>query len=197
MGFWLWKSGDIHSPSRQCLSLDLNYKARISHVKLSSAWKCKRNGLRILTWKFLITRNRSSWRYRQSKQTLRMFASPHMVSPEPISVFLHPFPHRHLEANSFITLLTNHKRTDMTKYCLVAQSCPTLLQPMDWSPPGSSVPGISQARILDWVAISLSRGSSRLRDQPSIICIFYTTGKFLDLLDMTKFLPKVCNQRCS
>ena len=114
-----------------------------------------------------------------------------------ISVFLHPFPHRHLEANSFITLLTNHKRTDMTKYCLVAQSCPTLLQPMDWSPPGSSVPGISQARILDWVAISLSRGSSRLRDQPSIICIFYTTGKFLDLLDMTKFLPKVCNQRCS
>jgi len=36
---------------------------------------------------------------------------------------------------------------------------------MDWSPPGSSVLGILQARILEWVAISFSRGSSRLRDQ--------------------------------
>ena len=40
---------------------------------------------------------------------------------------------------------------------LVAQSCPTLGDPMDSSPPGSSVRGISQARILEWVAISSSR----------------------------------------
>ena len=37
--------------------------------------------------------------------------------------------------------------------------------PMDCSPPGSSVHGISQARILEWVAISFSRGSSQIRDQ--------------------------------
>ena len=37
-----------------------------------------------------------------------------------------------------------------------AQSCPTLCDPMDYSPSGSSVHGIFQARILDWVAISLS-----------------------------------------
>ena len=43
---------------------------------------------------------------------------------------------------------------------LVAQSCPTLCDPMDCSPPGSSVLGIFQARILEWVAIPLSRGSS-------------------------------------
>ena len=36
---------------------------------------------------------------------------------------------------------------------LVAQSCLTLCNPMDWSPPGSSVHGISQARIMEWVAI--------------------------------------------
>ena len=42
--------------------------------------------------------------------------------------------------------------------CLVAQSCPTLLDPMDCSPPGSSVHGISQARILEWVAFSFSTG---------------------------------------
>ena len=46
----------------------------------------------------------------------------------------------------------------------VSQSCPTLCDPMDCSPPGSSVHGIFQARILEWVAISFSRGSSRPRD---------------------------------
>ena len=41
--------------------------------------------------------------------------------------------------------------------CLVTQSCPTLCDPKDCSPPGSSVHGISQARILEWVAIYFSR----------------------------------------
>ena len=47
----------------------------------------------------------------------------------------------------------------------VAQLCPTLCDPMDCSPPGSSVHGISPAKMLEWVAISFSRGSSRPRDQ--------------------------------
>ena len=47
---------------------------------------------------------------------------------------------------------------------LVTQSCPTLYDPMDCSPPGSSVHRILQARILEWVAISFSRGSSWPRD---------------------------------
>ena len=38
-------------------------------------------------------------------------------------------------------------------FCLVAQLCPTLCNPMDCSPPGSSVHGILQARILEWVAV--------------------------------------------
>ena len=46
--------------------------------------------------------------------------------------------------------------------CLVAQSCPTLCSPMDCSPPGSSVHGVLQARILEWVALPSSRGSSRI-----------------------------------
>ena len=47
----------------------------------------------------------------------------------------------------------------------VAQSCPTLCDPRDWSPPGSSVHGILQARILQWVATPSSRESSQPRDQ--------------------------------
>ena len=41
----------------------------------------------------------------------------------------------------------------------VAQSCPTLCDPMDCSPPSSSIHGILQARVLEWVAISFSGGS--------------------------------------
>ena len=43
--------------------------------------------------------------------------------------------------------------------CVQAQSCPTLCDSMDCSPPGSLVHGMLQARILEWVAISCSRGS--------------------------------------
>ena len=54
------------------------------------------------------------------------------------------------------------------KWSEVAQSCPTLCNPMDCSPPASSVHGILQARILEWVAISFSRGSSRPRDRTQV-----------------------------
>ena len=47
------------------------------------------------------------------------------------------------------------------------QSCPTLCDQMDCSPPGSSVHGILQARILEWVAMPSSSGSSQPRDEPT------------------------------
>ena len=46
----------------------------------------------------------------------------------------------------------------------VIQLCPTLCDPVDCSLPGSSVHGILQARVLEWVATSFSRGSSQSRD---------------------------------
>ena len=55
-----------------------------------------------------------------------------------------------------------------TREASVTQSCPTLCNPVDCSLPGSSVHGILQARILEWVAISFSRGSSWLRDQTQV-----------------------------
>ena len=51
------------------------------------------------------------------------------------------------------------------------QSCPTLCDPMDCSPPRSSVHGILQARIVETVAISFSRESSRPRDRTCVSCI--------------------------
>ena len=55
--------------------------------------------------------------------------------------------------------------------CVITKLCPTLWDPMDHSPPGSSVHGISQARTLEWVAISSSRGSSQPRDWTCSSCI--------------------------
>ena len=56
------------------------------------------------------------------------------------------------------------------------QSCPTLCNLRHCSPPGSSIHGILQARILEWVATPSSRGSSRLRDQTHTFCM---AGGFL------------------
>ena len=62
---------------------------------------------------------------------------------------------------------------------LCAQLCLTLCSSMERSLPGSCVHGILQARILEWVAISLSRGSSRPRDWTLISCICCIAGRFL------------------
>ena len=62
--------------------------------------------------------------------------------------------------------------------CSVAKLCLTLCRPMDCSPPASPVYRIFQARILGWVAITLSRGSSQPKDQTHNSCIagrFFTT----------------------
>ena len=60
--------------------------------------------------------------------------------------------------------------------CLVTQLCATLCNPMNGSPPGSSVMGILQGRILEWVAMPSPRGSSQPRDQTQV---FHTAGGLL------------------
>ena len=60
--------------------------------------------------------------------------------------------------------INNLRYADDTKWSEVAQSCPILCDPIDYSLQGSSVHGIFQARVLEWVAISFSRGSSWPRD---------------------------------
>ena len=55
--------------------------------------------------------------------------------------------------------------------CLVAQLCPILCNPMNCSPLGSSVLGIFRAKLLEWVDISSSRGSSQPRGQTTVSCI--------------------------
>ena len=87
--------------------------------------------------------------------------------------------------------------------CMHTQSFPTLCNPMDCSLPGCSVYGIFQARILEWVANSFSRGSSWPWDGTCISCVSCTgrqvltswaTGEAWNLLPYCKY---VRNYFCS
>ena len=76
---------------------------------------------------------------------------------------LFPRPYHYCSIPLYMLQLIN------VRACVI--SCPTLCDPMDYSLPGSSIHGIFQARILEWVATSSSRGSSRPRDQTCVSCI--------------------------
>ena len=83
---------------------------------------------------------------------------------------------------------------------LVTQSCATLCDPMDCSLPVSSVHGILQARVLEWVAISFSRGYSQPRDwtwSPALRSRFLTTGPLGKALqcDLELFIDWFCWSR--
>ena len=76
---------------------------------------------------------------------------------------------------------------------LVAQSCLTLWDPMDCILPGFSVHGVLQARILERVAISSSRGSFQPRERTCISCVseFFTHSAFREALWETSSSPKI------
>ena len=78
-------------------------------------------------------------------------------------------------ANYSCLLKTSHLRVCV---CSVAQSCPTLCDPMDCSPPGSLVHGILQARILEWIAISYFRGLLNSGIEPSSLASPALAGGF-------------------
>ena len=73
---------------------------------------------------------------------------------------------------------------------LVTQFCLTLYNPIDCSLPGSSIYGILQARILEWIAIPFSRGSSRPRDQTWVYCCLQSSVQFSSV---TQSCLTLCN----
>ena len=88
---------------------------------------------------------------------------------------------------SFASFLSSLLKMKM----LVAQLCPTLCHPMDCSPPGPSVHGIHQARILERVAMPFSRGSSQSRDQTQVSFIAGRFSTIWAAREATSFLPSL------
>ena len=97
-----------------------------------------------------------------------------------------PFPSSGIKPTSLMSLVGGFFTTSTTweallwvgGWVLVALLYPTLCKPMDCSLPGSPVHRILQARIMEWVTIPFSRGSSQPRDRTQVLCIadrFFTT----------------------
>ena len=83
------------------------------------------------------------------------------------------------------------QNTPQTLKVKVAQLCLTLCDPMDYSPPGSSVHGASPGKILEWVTISSSRGSSQSRDRTQASRI---AGRFLTSWATVGYLKRRASQ---
>ena len=101
-----------------------------------------------------------------------------------------------IEVNQEGNVVSICKRGKRKKENEVAQLCLTLCDPRDHSPPGSSIHGILQARVLEWVAISFSRGSSLPRDQ---VQVSRTSGRLSTLWatrETLKLIRRV-NSMCS
>ena len=84
--------------------------------------------------------------------------------------------------------------------CMCVQSlksCPTVCDPMDCSPPDSSVHGLLQAIILEWVAMLSSKGSSQPRDGTCVSCVSFIAGRLSrcvtgEALIYIKFIINLC-----
>ena len=79
----------------------------------------------------------------------------------------------------YSNILYTHTHTHIHAQSL--QSCLTVWDPIVYSLPGSSVHGVLQTRILEWVVTPSSRGSSRPRDSTHVSCLLYWQGSFLPL----------------
>ena len=94
-----------------------------------------------------------------------------------------------------------YKNKRKVKWSEIAQSCPTICDPVDCSPPGSSIHGTLQARTREWVAISFSRGSFWPRDRTQVPCIagrcfnLWATRERLSNSNICNFYSKtLCSQ---
>ena len=97
---------------------------------------------------------------KECNQCLQKFDRRQSYSPNFISCkfSFHVYYQSHIQLRTYSTQLIRKQSG-----WVVTKLCSTVCGPMDCSPPGYSVHGISQAKILEWVAISFSRGSSQSR----------------------------------
>ena len=116
-------------------------------IKKAEYWRIK--AFELWCWIRLL---RVPWTARRSNQSILKEINPkYLLEGQMLKLKLQYFGHRIWRA-----------------HWQVVPSCPNLCDPMDCSLPGSSVHGIFQARVLEWVAISFSRGSSWPRDRTRI-----------------------------
>ena len=152
-----WEVVDVSSIPRSGISLEKGMVTHFSILSWRILWTEEPGRLQSIgsqrVWRNLATTAKTN-RYKQVKQVTRT-----RVWKEWSCCFVQGSPWRQVGKRKWQLL----------------QSCLTLHHPMGCSPPGSSVHGIFQARILEWFAIHFSRGSSGPRDWTQVSCI---AGRF-------------------
>ena len=111
------------------------------------------DGSLLLQWSITTIQHLTLWLIRQ------------LIFPNPNCMFFNLFTFSELQHLQCAAASGPHFTR---KHSEVAQLCPTLCNPLDCSLPGTSVHGIFQARVLEWVPIFFSRGSSWLRDRTQV-----------------------------
>ena len=146
--------GSVHTlwgiPGSKRISLDKNFSSvqLLSRIWLFvTPWTAARQASLSIT---------NSWRLPKLRSIESVMPSNHLILCCPLLLLPSIFQ---LGGLHFVKIVTDSE---------VVQSCPTLCDPMDCSLPRSSIHGIFQARVLEWVAISFSRGSSWPRDQTQV-----------------------------
>ena len=125
-------------------------------------------------WK--IPKEKKYEKYKKTVGWLQRFKSRIRISLWKFLIKMERFLRHYLNKNK--RKVSQHLGKDARRLMLVSQLCPTLCYPMDCSPPGPSVHGIFQAGILEWVAITFSRGSFWPRAGTWISCI---AGRFFSI----------------
>ena len=118
-----------------------------------------------------MTANSATNRYKTLVNQLKKKSGKKALVPKIWQINYHSVNIHYLSFNFHVSFLLWYRPLDLLCVCLVTQLCPTLWDFMNCSPPGSSVHGILQARILEWVAIPFPRGSSQHKNQIQVSCI--------------------------
>ena len=182
---WTTSVSPPHTANSICWIQRTQFKKKKKRIKFGLVWRKMYNSINIIKLERLTrciwgnaksgtvtirakATNWSEWHLRTAFKVFSKFCNQKFWRP--MSLKFHSFT-----CGLSDGALTNCHLNDLSPHCtLCAQACPPLYDPTDCSPPGSSVHGILQARILEWVAMPFSRGTSRPTDRTCISCIFYT-----------------------
>ena len=173
---WLWTWSHVYGAKAQQTNLDRRHKGEQDRIKPTE------------TYRFMSVSHQLQTQQHSSSAKSGTFATELQLSPAHGSAKLQEgiqlgaefrLPSYFPFYSHCSFLLWTALRGWRGPVCSVAHSCPSLCHPMYGSPPGSSVHGTFQARILEWVAIFYSRGSALPRDRTHVSCISCIGGWIL------------------